>query len=226
VLRDAKQLAIVDVPADAIDPSGVDIVDLSDATLGSLTLSADGTRGVLYTNATLDLRLTLVQLNAPGYPHTTWPLQKAVRAVGVSPNGASALVLHAKVPGDPTTATDFDDFIAESYAYSLVDLGSGFAKLEITPVDPGNFVFAPDSSKLYVALAGDTTKQLQVVDVQDGITTTDNLGSPPDDVGILPDANQAFVSQTHPLGRVSFVDFTTDAMRTVTGFDLNSQVVQ
>jgi hypothetical protein len=226
VLRDAQQLAVVDVPADAIDPSGIDLVDLSDATLGSLALSADGTRGILYTNATLDPRVTLVQLNAPGYPHTTWPLQKGVRAVGLSPSGASAVVLHAKVPGDPASATDFDDFIAKSYGYSLVDLGSGFAKLEITPVDPGNFVFAPDSTKLYIALASDTTKQLQVVDVKDGITTTDALGSPPDSVGILPDANQAFVSQTHPLGRVSFVDFTTDAMRTVTGFDLNSQVVQ
>ncbi|HTR50117.1 MAG TPA: hypothetical protein VMJ10_05365 [Kofleriaceae bacterium] len=223
VLRDAKQLAIVDIPADAIDPSGIDIVDLSDATLGSLALSPDGTRGVLYTNATLDKRLTLVQLDTPGYPHVTWPLQKSVRAVGISPSGGSALVLHAKVPGDPSTATSFDQFIDESYGYSLVDLASGFAKLEITPVDPGAFVYTPDGGKLYIALGA--SNQLHIANVTNGIVTIDALGSPPTSVGILPDANSAFVSQTHPLGRVSFADFTTDAMRTVTGFDLNSKVV-
>jgi hypothetical protein len=51
------------------------------------------------------------------------------------------------------------------------------------------------------------------------------LGSPPSAVGILPGAGQAFVAQRHPLGRVSFLDVVTDAVRTVTGFDLNSQIV-
>ena len=64
----AKQLAIVDIPADALDPSGVETVDLTNATLGSLVLSRDGTRGLLFTNATLDERITLVKLDQPGYP--------------------------------------------------------------------------------------------------------------------------------------------------------------
>ena len=229
VLRDAKQLAIVDIPGDAIDPSGLETVDLSDATLGSFVLSADGKRGLLFTNATLDERLTMVKLDTPGYPHVTWPLQKSVRAVGISPSGTSAIVLHAKVPGDPSTATTFDEYIDRSYGYSLVDLATGFAKLQITPVDPGPFVYAPDGSKAYIALDGGDADPadwaLQVVSVQNGVVTTKALGSPPSDVGILPDAGQAFAAQRHPLGRVSFVDFTTDAMRTVTGFDLNSHVV-
>jgi hypothetical protein len=229
VEREAQQLAIIDVPGDAIAPAGIETVDLSDATLGSLVLSRDGARALLFTNASLDERITLVQLDQPGYPHVTWPLQKSVLAVGIAPTGDSAIVLHAKVAGDPSTATSFDDYIDESYGYSLLDLASGFAKLQITPVNPGPFVYAPDGTKLYVALDGGdadgATRELQVVSTHTGVVTEKQLGSPPSAVGILPGADQAFVAQRHPLGRVSFLDLISDAVRTVTGFDLNSHVV-
>jgi DNA-binding beta-propeller fold protein YncE len=230
VERDAKKLAIIDVPGDAIDPTGVETIDLSDGTLGSLVLSNDGKRALLFTNAVADERITMVKLDTAGYPHVTWPLQKSVRAVGLSPDGTSALVLHAKMPGDPATATSFDDYIDKSYGYSLLDLASGFAKLQITTVDPGAFVYAPDSSKAYIALDGGdapgAAQAMQVIGVRSGVVTTKALGSPPTDLGFLPDAGEAFVAQRHPLGRVSFVDFASDAVRTVTGFDLNGHVVQ
>src|SRR5262249_49177539 len=130
---------------------------------------------------------------------------------------------------DPATATSVDDFIDKSYGYSLLDLATGFAKLQITPVDPGPFTFTLDGSKAYVALDGGdaatATRALQLVSTTSGVVTTAALASPPWAVGILPDANATFVAQRHPLGRVSFVDVTTDAVRTVTGFDLNSHVV-
>lgn len=227
--RAAKRLAIVSVPADAIDPSGVRTIDLADATLGSIVLSRDGARALLYTNATLDSRLTMVQLDQPGFPHVTWPLKKAVRAVAIAPSGDTAIVVHAKAPGDPATATSFDDFIAKSYGYALVDLASGFAKLQITPVDPGPLVYAGDGSKAYVALDGGdvvtATRALQIVNARTGVVTSSPLGSPPSAVGVLPGANAAFVAQRHPLGRVSFLDIASDTVRTVTGFDLNGHVV-
>jgi DNA-binding beta-propeller fold protein YncE len=229
VQRTAKKLAIVDVPADAIDPSGVDVIDLANASVGSLVLSRDGRRGLLYTNATLDERITLIELDQPGYPHVTWALKKAVRAVGISPTGDSALVLNAKAFGDPATASSFDDFVDKSYGYTLLDLASGFGKLQITPVDPGPFAYAADGTKVYIALDGGdaptATRALQVATVQTGVVTTKQLGSPPSSVGILPGAGQAFVAQRHPLGRVSFLDLVSDAVRTVTGFDLNSHIV-
>jgi hypothetical protein len=229
VERQAKRLAIVDVPADGIDPSGVQTIDLTDATLGSLALSRDGRRALLYTNATLDERLTMVKLDQPGFPHVTWPLKKGVRAVGISPTSDSAIVLNAKAFGDPATATSVDDFIDKSYGYSLVDLASGFAKLQITPVDPGAFTYSLDGAKSYVTLDGgdgvSATRALQVVNTHTGVVTTKPLGSPPSNVGILPGIDQAFVAQRHTLGRVSFVDLIDDSVRTVTGFDLNGHVV-
>jgi hypothetical protein len=229
VERDAALLAVVDIPADVIDPTGVQTVNLSSGTLGSIEVSKDGTRALLFTNATHDERLTMVRLDQAGFPAVTWPLRKAVFAVAISPTSTSAIVVGAKAPGDPSTATSLDQFIDESYGYSLVDLGTGFATLQLTDVDPGSLAYAPSGSKAYVSLDGGddptATRAVQIVDVQSGVITTSVLGSPPSDVGILPAANVAFVSQRHPLGRISFFALVTDAVRTVTGFDLNSQVV-
>ena len=230
VMRDAQQLAIVDIPGDALDPSGIETVSLAGAALGSLAVSRDGTRALLFTNASLDERITMVKLDAPGYPRVTWPLKKSVRAVGIAPDTGSAIVIHAKAAGDPQTASTVDEFIDRSYGYSLLDLATGFAKLQITPVDPGPFAYAPDGSKAYVALDGgdDVTaaRALQIVHVQTGVVTTKQLGSPPSAVGILPIAGEAFVAQRHPLGRVTFVGLASDGLRTVTGFDLNSDIVE
>jgi DNA-binding beta-propeller fold protein YncE len=230
VQREAKRLSIIDVPGDAQNPTGVENIDLTNATLGSLVLSRDGRRGLLYTNATLDERITLVKLDQAGYPRSTWSLKKAVRAVGISPTGDTALLLNAKAAGDPGSAANFDDYIDKSYGYTLLDLATGFGKLQITPVNPGPFTYAADGTKVYVGLDGGdaatATRALQVVTTQTGVVITKPLGSPPSAVGILPGAAQAFVSQRHPLGRVSFLDLGSDAVRTVTGFDLNGQVVQ
>jgi hypothetical protein len=225
VARDAHQLAIVDVAS-----ATAQTIDLSDAVVGSIQVSRDGTRALLYTNATLDERITMVKLDQPGFPHVTWPLKKSVRAVGISPVSDTAVILDAKVAGDPSTASTVDDYIDESYGFTLLDLATGFSKLQLTPVDPGPFAYAPDGTKAYVALDGGdaatSTRALQIVTTRTGVVSTVALGSPPSAVGILPVAAQAFAAQRHPLGRVSFVALDSDAMRTVTGFDLNSHVVQ
>jgi DNA-binding beta-propeller fold protein YncE len=229
VERDAAELAVIDIPADALDPSGVERIDLAPATVGSIAVSADGARALLYTNATLDPHVTLVELGRPGFPHVTYPLQKAVRAVAIAPDGATAIVLAAKAPGDPATAGSVDEMIARSHGYELVDLATGFAKLQLTPVDPGPLAYAPDGATAYVALDGGDAagalRALQVVSARTGIVRTLPLGSPPAAVGVVPGAHQAFVAQRHPLGRMSFVALATGAVRTVTGFDLNSQIV-
>jgi hypothetical protein len=69
------------------------------------------------------------------------------------------------------------------------------------------------------------TRAVQVVSTRTGIVQSHALGSPPSSVGVVPVAGQAFVAQRHPQGRMSFIQLTTGAIRTVTGFDLNSQIV-
>lgn len=229
VLRETQQLAVVDVPGDLLDPAGIELIDLPGTALGSLSLTADGRRGVLYTNASLDERLTVIELDQPGYPRATFPLQKSVRAVGISPGGDKLIVLHARAPGDPGTATTFEEFIDRSFGYSVVDAATGFAKLQITLVDPGTFVFAGSHPRAYVVLDGGDAEgalaAVQEVELDTGVVRWIFLGSPPDTVGVLPDTGKVFISQRHPLGRVTFVDVATGQARTLTGFDLNSQII-
>jgi DNA-binding beta-propeller fold protein YncE len=228
-MKDPAGLAVIDVPADAFDPSGVRLVNLAGATGGQLELSADGTRGALFTNTVLDERVTIVRLDVPSFPHETFPLQKAVRTVGFDPSGTKLLVLHARAPGDPDDATSFDEYIDRKPGYSIVDIATGFAKLEINAVDPAEFTFALAAPRAYVTLDGGdaegAVKAFQQIQLDTGVVHTIELGSPPDDIGVLPESNKVFVSQRHPSGRVTFVDVDTDQIQTLTGFDLNSQII-
>ena len=44
--------------------------------------------------------------------------------------------------------------------------------------------------------------------------------------GLVLDANQAFVAQQHPEGRITFIDLDTRELHTLTGFELATQVAQ
>ena len=171
----------------------------------------------------------MIDLDQPGYPHRTFPLQKSVRAVGLSPDGSKLMVLHARAPGDPGSATTFEEFVDRSFGYSVVDVATGFAKLQLTLVDPGNFAFAGSRPRAYVVLdGGDAEGALaacQEIELDTGVVRTILLGSPPAAVGVLPATDKVFVSQRHPLGRVSFIDIDSGQVRTLTGFDLNSQII-
>jgi DNA-binding beta-propeller fold protein YncE len=229
VLREISALAVVDVPGDGVDPAGMEVIDLGDEAIGSLIVSRDGATGILFTNASLAERLTVVALDQEGCPWVTYPLQKAIRHVQFDPTGDKALVVHAKAYGDPGDATSFDDYIDRSYGYSVFDVAQGFAKLQITPVDPGAFTFPSSAPLAYLILDGGDAEgavaQVQSIELDTGVVRTIPLGSPPDAVGVLPDAGNAFISQRHPLGRVSFIDVETGDVRTITGFDLNSRIV-
>jgi hypothetical protein len=52
------------------------------------------------------------------------------------------------------------------------------------------------------------------------------LASPPTAAGFVGSAGQAFVAQEYPGGRVSFIEATTEQVRTITGFELGAGVVE
>jgi DNA-binding beta-propeller fold protein YncE len=229
VLRESSRLAVIDVPGDGIDPGGVELVDLEGELPGSLVLSADGQRGLLFTNASLVERIAVVSLTGPTIDVSVHPLHKAVRTAAFAPGGGDAVILHARAPGDPDQATTLDEIIDRSHGYSTFDLDTGFAKLQITSAAVGSFAFAPDASQAFLLVDGGDAEgaetSVHAVDLITGVVRTRRLGSPPEAIGVLPDADMVFVSQRHPLGRVTFIDLATGDQQTITGFDLNSRIV-
>jgi DNA-binding beta-propeller fold protein YncE len=229
VLRESSKLAVIDVPGDGFAPADTELVDLGGEVVGSLVLSADGATGLLFTNAFAAERISVVRLDQAGYPLITYPLEKTIRHVQLNPAGDKAIIVHARSPGDPQQAGSFGEFIDRSFGYSVFDVAQGFAKLQITPVDPGMMAFPASARRAYIVLDGGNAvgaiAELQTIELDTGVVRTSKLGSPPDSVGILPGAGTAFVAQRHPLGRVSFFEIATGDVRTITGFDLNSLII-
>jgi len=228
VLRDAGQLALIDLPGDLDDPTQIETLSTG-YTIGQAVVTADNSRALLFTNA-LDQEVLLVADLRPGSRSLKpLPLKKGVRSVRPAGDGRTAIVLHNKQAGDPDPTRDpVDAFVDKHYAYSLVDLNKGFVKLELTDAEPGETAFATDSLSGYLLLSdpAKNVRSVEAIDLRTFLVTSVPVGSPPVAVGVLPATAQVYVAQNHPLGRVTFVDSITYNTRTLTGFALNGQVIE
>ena len=154
-------------------------------------------------------------------------LRKSVRAVAISPDSASAMVMHVKVAGDPAVKDiESDAKIDRSYGYSIVKLATGFAKLQLTQVEPGPLTFVPDSSLAFLLLRDDMQdlRLTQQVNLLSFAVKDYAMSSPPVSLAVMSGTSKLFVSQVHPSGRLSFVDWTTGTVESVTGFELNGGI--
>lgn len=226
VVRSQSQVVLWDLPEDIDDASAVETIDCSPLVVGSAQITRDGGHALLFTNAVNSQAISLLDLSTGALRSAA--LRKGIRWVALAPDGTSALVLHNKIPGDPLPTDDFQTQLDKRYGFSLVDLESLFVKLQITESDPGAFAFSPDERMAYLLLADLVTGQrdVAVLDLGSFIVATLQVGSHPVEVGPVAATNRIYVSQEHPLGRISFIDVATAQLRTVTGFQLNSQVIE
>jgi hypothetical protein len=190
-----------------------------------VTLSDDGRYALLYTTVVDSAeRLTIVDFQTEAAPLTI-DTKKSITAVAIAPDNANALVVHKKLPGDPNApGIDPEQVIDYSYGYSLVQLESGFAKLELTAAEVGSFAAVPDGSAMFLLFRSDTVREVHRAGLTDFHVTTFELGSPPVSVGSVPGSSKVFVGQEHPDGRITFIDWTTLDVKSVTGFELNSKI--
>jgi hypothetical protein len=143
-------------------------------------------------------------------------VERPVTAVGIAPDGASAILLHA----EPVMGPD-------PFAYSIVDLAKAFPvkKLQRVPARPGSVMFTPDAQRSVVLLRDDEigVRDIDLVDLRSFIVGRLKLGSPPEGAGYVDVTRKIFVSQEHLTGRITFVD-PAGQVQTITGFRLNDAV--
>jgi len=226
VLRDAGEVALIDVPGDITGGGTVDTLSTGKYTAGQATVTDDGGTAYLFTNASTQEVLLIADLtNRKLKVH---PLQKGVRAVYATLDSKTALVLHNKVKGTPSTQDGLETYIDKSYGYSMINMALGFSKLMLTDTDPGKVAFAPDSKTGYLTLsdAAWSIRSVEAMDLASFQVKSITLNSPPVALGVIATTKQVYVPQSHPLGRVTFVDMTTLATKTVPGFELNSEVIE
>jgi hypothetical protein len=226
VLRDAQTVVQIPLPAGLADSTVHRTTTLDGEAVGSAAITPDGRTAVLYTTAAPVARLVILNLDTQAVLPVR--LRKGVRAFVMAPDGRTALVVHTKAAGSPQApGLDTDAIIARSYGYTVVDLASGFAKLQLTTAPVGDLAITPDSTRAFLLLRDDAASIRLAQRIHLGSFIVDDfpLGSPPLSLAALVDSTRIFVSQLHPEGRISFIQWETGATESVTGFELNGRIV-
>jgi hypothetical protein len=227
VLRAESKLVRLDVPAGFTDPTHRTTWQFAGETVGSVTMSAQGKYALLYTTAIPVDSLIAFDLTKETYQ--TIGLHMAVRAVAVSPDESTALVLHTPSGPSGTGGANGASSAATSYGYTMIRLADGFTKLQQTAADPNPFAITGDSSYAFVLLRDDNAgvRIAERISLTSFLATDFPLGSPPDAIAALSQAiHKVFVSQVYSEGRISFIDWLTGSVQTVTGFGLNGGIQQ
>jgi DNA-binding beta-propeller fold protein YncE len=226
VMRDVSKMVTLPLPLGFTSEPARIVQTFTDEKVGSAVVAPNGLFALLYTTVG-NIERALVASVDGTVPARPVLLRKAVRAVTISPDSATAMVLHEKVAGDPQAAgIDVDLKIDRSFGYSVVKLASGFAKLQLTDVDPGPMAIVPDSSRAFLLLRDDKRdlRMTQQVDLSSLVVSDYIMGSPPLSLAVLSGTSKVFVSQVHPSGRLSFIDWTRGTVESVTGFELNGGI--
>lgn len=235
VLRDEGKVLRFDVPAAVhrrevtVSLPGLGCSEESCAfPPGQAALSPDGRRAVLFTNARSSEAIAVLDLETDDLVVFD-RLEKYVRSVGLSPDGTRAIVLHRPNP-EANQADEYERMVDRAQGYSVVDLEAGVGQLKLTgTVPPQEFVFATDPRFAAVTLRDDQSRTFAVesIDLSTLITRSLPLASAPQFCGAIPGATpdaRVWVTQSHPAGRISFVDLGSGSVRTATGYELNSEI--
>jgi hypothetical protein len=161
-------------------------------------------------------RVTIARRDAGTWVPITLFVDHPVATVGIAPDGANAMLVHAMEGPD-----------GAAWSYTLVDLTKEFpvTKLQTVEAQPGAVLFTPDGARAMVLLRDDarSVRRVDLVDLGTFIVEALELGSPPEGAGYVDATAKIFVSQEHPTGRITFID-PDGNVETVTGYRLNDAV--
>jgi hypothetical protein len=224
ISRERATMLRIPIPAGFVDPSQVTRLHVENVTVGAAAISPNGHWAVLYTTVVQsERRIVIVDLTGAIEPRVLG-VTKAVRGIAFSSSGDQAYLAHYKADGNPLEAGLSPEAVMErSYGYTLVDLKKAFRKLQGTEAEPKLTLATPGAPYAFLTFQNSSTlvqrldmESLQVTDIQ--------LGSEPIALGAVTAARRIFVGQQYSGGRLTFIDWETLAMQTVTGYELNSKI--
>jgi hypothetical protein len=208
-------LSVKDVLEDSKRFESVLLADL----VGSVAVSNDGTRALLYTTAA-DLDRVTVLNTDPTDREGGYLASRAVRvrapvdAVFIAPDTAHALVALRAGPGASIGG-----------AFGIVPLLAPLGvKIQPTDAPITGVAFAPRPSTSAILTAA-TGKTAYLVHFPALRVDPVPLPSLPLSAGIVAEENVGYVAQKHPDGRISLVNLDTGEPRTLTGFELAGAVI-
>ncbi len=220
VARGSKELHIFD--AGNPDLTATVIPLPGEADYGSLVVDPSGDQGILFTTALASERYGVWDIATEQVRERD--LVKPVAGVAVNPTGEALLIFHPEEDGPDT-----QELFKGSYALTLVDLEDLRTNPLRLPAEPTRYANGTDGTWGFFIMEDEPF--LEVLDYRTLLHTEYALRSVPEFLGVLPDlapddgdAPPAWVSQQHPLGRISFYDPDDETVETLTGFELNSEI--
>jgi len=186
-------------------------------TIGSVAISPDGTKALLYTTVVATDHYTVWDI--AGGAFQVRELVKPIDNVTISPDGSTALVFHTKSDADDA---DPDSPYHNAWALTLMNLSSLATNPLRLLAEPTEYAHTADGTHGFFIMDGQP--YLESMSYRTLIVDDIPLKSEPDHVGVLPYTDWAYASQKHDLGRISFYDWAGDALQTITGFELNADI--
>lgn len=187
-------------------------------------VSPDGLRALAFSSDVEASEVALISLATTAVTRVV--VRKGVESAVFSPDGTLVILRHTKAPGEPVAGEPEDAIIRKSHAVSVVTIATGTAKLVRLDAVASQVAFSQAQDVVFV-LATDADRavhEMLRIDLATLRTETFRFDRLPEHIGVVPGAGTLFVSQTHPLGRIAFVDIATGAVREVTGFELNGLI--
>jgi hypothetical protein len=212
-------LAILPLPGIFSAPNSFQTISI-DEIFGQVNIAPEGTEALLFTNAIASTHLTLLQ-TAPGTSfgeHRTVDVHGDVKDVFPSPDGAYAI---ASLEPNGTLGKP---------GFAVVPVGSTLPTHTQTTEAPVFAVAAsssPDARAIITVSDNATNFAAYVVRMPELVVDRVSLPSRPlaGATGLVPDAGMAYIAESHPEGRITFIDLETGVPRTITGFEIASKVV-
>ena len=193
---------------------------------GSVDLGADdGRTALLYSNGTPSTHLTLLGLSDVS-KHRTIDLKLPVFSAVSSPDGAHAIALlkpplGSKQPGAFAVVPVAKDLPAKIQGTLAATVPADVTKAPAMVAIDDHRALVTVSDGVSVSVAYLVSMPELTVDV----FPLDSVPLPQSS-GLVPEANQAFIAQQHPEGRITFIDLDSREQHTLTGFELATQVGQ
>lgn len=192
---------------------------------GSVELGAAGDTALLYSNAIPSAHLTLLGVGVDdAFEHRTLDLKLPIFSAFASPDGAHALVLLKPPPGSKQPGAFAVVPVAKNLPPKIQ--GTLAATVPLDPTKAAALVTTTSERALVTVTDGASVNYSYLVRMPELTVDQFALDSVPlpQASGIVPEANQAFVAQQHPEGRITFIDLDTKELHTLTGFELSTQV--
>jgi DNA-binding beta-propeller fold protein YncE len=214
------QVVLVPMPPQG-DAASFERVAITGELTSSIALSQDSELALLYQNGADNSHLSLLDLReGKGRALRTLDLKGPVVAAFAAPGAESAIVFQKPIAGS-NKAGLFS---------SVPTLARRSAKIVGTDAVPSALAF-DDAGRFALVTVGNEVSAIRgVYRVRLDTMQEDflELASSPATAatGIVEQAKRGFVAQTHPEGRITFIDLETAGAHTITGFELAARILQ